>query len=66
MLALDRALKPMAASANVEQAISYAPQIVVDMTGVTLFGDPASESRRPGSQIFLREGIVTAREGGFE
>ena len=55
---------PMSMSA-VAGAAPIAPQIVVDMTGVTLFGDPAGEARKIGSQVFLREGMLVAREGGF-
>jgi len=42
------------------------PQILVDLSGVTLFGDPASEARKVGSQVYLREGMLVAREGGFD
>ena len=51
--------------APVATAAPLSPQIVVDMTGVTLFGDPASEARKIGSQIYLREGMLVARERGF-
>lgn len=38
---------------------------IVDMRGVTLFGDPAAAAREPGSQIFHREASLVARESGF-
>jgi len=41
------------------------PQIIVDMSGISLFEDPASESKKRGSQIFIREGNIAARDAGF-